>query len=1291
MAILNVGAGQTFTTIQGAIAAASAGDTISVAAGTYTGTITVDKQLFFEGAQLGTAGTDAARAPVLTGGGALTGAGAGEAVITGRFIVNAGVDDVRVDGFAFLNNDTSFSPAHIQVKGDNFTFQNNQFLDVTPVSVGNILVGGYPDLNNPPQGGGATFDDNLFQRATGSGNPTLQLHGPDVTFTNNTVINGPLFLTPLPNALNKPNAPEMSDQTLIVTGNTFTNSFRSGLGFVMGDFANLGTSDITVQQAIADGNLLISGNTFNGAAVNVISGSDFDDDMSALATEFADEFRGEDGDDTLVGLAGNDTLNGEDGDDSLRGDIGDDTLIGGAGNDSIFGGAGNDTVIGGQGRDSLDGGTDIDLLDFSAVTGNISKNAFSNQFNVSGVGSSTLVGFERFLLGSGNDQVFLNQSTDNTVDGGAGDDGIFTGFGNDSVFGGIGNDAVIGRVGDDTVDGGIGDDEMFGEEGNDSLLGGDGEDSLDGFTGDDTLDGGAGNDWASYFSAGGAVTVDLSAGTSSGADGNDVLTEIENVLGGIGNDSILGDGLTNLLDGGNGNDTLDGGEGDDSLDGGAGNDWASYANAGGAVTVDLSAGTSSGADGSDDLTGIENVLGGIGNDSILGDSLNNRLDGGAGNDTVIGGQGSDSLDGGTDIDLVDFSAVTGNIFKNTTSNNFNFDGVSARVVGFERFLLGSGNDQVFLGTATQSATLDGGVGNDVIVSGSGDDSLFGGTGNDVLNGTEGNDTLDGGIGDDVLSDDGGNDSFFGGVGNDELTHGDFGGAAADATLDGGEGDDTLDGGAGNDWASYANAGGAVTVDLSAGTSSGADGSDDLKGIENVLGGIGNDSILGDGLTNVLDGGNGDDTVLSFVGDDSVVGGDGSDSLIGNEGADTLLGGTGSDTLLGNEQADSLAGGDNNDLLQGGQDTDTLDGGAGDDTLAGGLGDDLLDGGTGNDFASYASANAAVDVQLNPSGGAATGGGGSDVLSNFEGVIGSNFNDTLIGNASANTLIGGDGVDSMSGGAGNDWLDFGDGNDTFTRGTSESGNDTLIGGNGSNDVLDLQDNWERLADEGGFSLYRDGADTIWAQGWESIVCFAEGTRIVTPNGEDAVENLRAGDMVLAMRDGQAGFEPLRWVGFMDVAVPRNAAMAAKTAPILIKAGALAPGMPARDLRVSPDHAMEVDGHLIPAKHLVNGESIIQETWCRRVRYFHLELEAHGLLLSEGTWSESYLDDGNRHAFNNAALTGLFLDFEGARSKGQYDDKACLPVLRQGLKLDEIHGRIALRAAELAQPEKGRRHG
>jgi len=66
----------------------------------------------------------------------------------------------------------------------------------------------------------------------------------------------------------------------------------------------------------------------------------------------------------------------------------------------------------------------------------------------------------------------------------------------------------------------------------------------------------------------------------------------------------------------------------------------------------------------------------------------------------------------------------------------------------------------------------------------------------------------------------------------------------------------------------------------------------------------------------------------------------------------------------------------------------------------------------------------------------------------------------------------------------------------------------------------------------------------------------------------------------------------------------------------------------------------------------------------------------------------LDDGNRHAFNNTAITGLFLDFEAGRSVGQYDQQACLPVLRQGLKLEEIHGRLTLRASELTRAVRRR---
>jgi len=352
-----------------------------------------------------------------------------------------------------------------------------------------------------------------------------------------------------------------------------------------------------------------------------------------------------------------------------------------------------------------------------------------------------------------------------------------------------------------------------------------------------------------------------------------------------------------------------------------------------------------------------------------------------------------------------------------------------------------------------------------------------------------------------------------------------------------------------------------------------------------------------------------------------------------------------------------------------------------------------------DWASYGSATGAVTVSLDAGGGlgVADGAAGGDFLSGIENLLGGNGDDSLVGDAGSNTLLGGNGVDQLSGGSGNDWLNFGAGDEFYRYLTTDNfGNETLIGGDGQ-DTIDLGTGWSAYLENPKepsspwVNYQRADGTIIWTQGWENVVCFAEGSRIMTPDGEARVEDLRAGDMVLAMRAGQAGFEALAWVGSMDVAVPRDAAMAAKTAPILIKAGALAAGVPARDLRVSPDHAMEVDGYLIPAKHLVNGESIIQEAWCQRVRYFHLELEAHGLLLADGAWSESYLEDGNRQHFNNASLTGLFLDFEAGRSAGQYDDRACLPVLRQGLKLELIQGRIALRAEELVQAVKGRRRG
>jgi Ca2+-binding RTX toxin-like protein len=516
----------------------------------------------------------------------------------------------------------------------------------------------------------------------------------------------------------------------------------------------------------------------------------------------------------------------------------------------------------------------------------------------------------------------------------------------------------------------------------------------------------------------------------------------------------------------------------------------------------------------------------------------------------------------------------------------------------------------------------------------GEDSVAGGTGNDLLLGNPNRDTLDGGTGDD--------------------------------TLIGGSGDDSLIGGAGIDLAHFRTTG-SVTVDLGIGTSSSSTvHNDNLTGIENVLGADGDDSILGDGLANMLDGWIGNDTLSAGGGDDTVNGGFGDDNLDGGVGNDLLsyAGATGGVTVdMGAGRATASA-----DTISG---FESVQGSANNDNLLGNSSANGLFGEDGNDTISA--------------------GGGNDT------VLGGNGADSLAGGDGADSILGGDGVDTLTGGAGNDWLDFGAGNDTFSYQTSDGfGNETLDGGAGQ-DTLDLGLGWrsgpfsESWKADGWVNYQRIDGTFIFTRHWESVVCFAEGTRIMTPGGEVAVENLRAGDMVLAMRNGKAGFEALRWVGSMDVAVPRDAVIAAKTAPILIKVGALADRLPARDLRVSPDHAIEVDGYLIPAKHLVNGTSILQEAWCQRVSYFHLELEAHGLLLSEGLWSESYLDDGNRHAFNNAGLTGLFLDFEVARSAGQYDTQTCMPVLREGLALDLIHGRISLRAQQLTQFNKAKRRG
>jgi hypothetical protein len=146
-----------------------------------------------------------------------------------------------------------------------------------------------------------------------------------------------------------------------------------------------------------------------------------------------------------------------------------------------------------------------------------------------------------------------------------------------------------------------------------------------------------------------------------------------------------------------------------------------------------------------------------------------------------------------------------------------------------------------------------------------------------------------------------------------------------------------------------------------------------------------------------------------------------------------------------------------------------------------------------------------------------------------------------------------------------------------------------------------------------------------------VCLAEGTMVATPAGDRAVESLAAGDLVLTAA-GVA--RPVRWLGRSTHA--RRFADPARVFPIRIKAGALGENLPVRDLLVSPAHAVLIGDVLVQAAAMVNGTSILQETALPDVfTYYHVELDGHDLLVTEGVATESLLICSESLRFDNIA--------------------------------------------------------
>jgi hypothetical protein len=147
---------------------------------------------------------------------------------------------------------------------------------------------------------------------------------------------------------------------------------------------------------------------------------------------------------------------------------------------------------------------------------------------------------------------------------------------------------------------------------------------------------------------------------------------------------------------------------------------------------------------------------------------------------------------------------------------------------------------------------------------------------------------------------------------------------------------------------------------------------------------------------------------------------------------------------------------------------------------------------------------------------------------------------------------------------------------------------------------------------------------------ATVCFAPGTAIATPDGSRPVEDLGIGDLV-TRADG--GVSQVTWIGRQRLRPWLGGP--GKTRLVRIAAGALGAGLPLRDLWVTPDHAIRIEGLLVNAGALVNGATITLEPIKAEMTVYHIETEAHDVILAEGVAAETFVDYVGRQAFDNHA--------------------------------------------------------
>jgi|688.fasta_scaffold246021_1 hypothetical protein len=150
-----------------------------------------------------------------------------------------------------------------------------------------------------------------------------------------------------------------------------------------------------------------------------------------------------------------------------------------------------------------------------------------------------------------------------------------------------------------------------------------------------------------------------------------------------------------------------------------------------------------------------------------------------------------------------------------------------------------------------------------------------------------------------------------------------------------------------------------------------------------------------------------------------------------------------------------------------------------------------------------------------------------------------------------------------------------------------------------------------------------------------VCYAENTLILTEKGYMPIQNIKVGDKIITKgkihQNTYIEREPIKLDEVIWISKFKVNNMNSESRPICIKKHALGLNSLFKDLYVSPNHSILINGKMRPARFLVNGETVYQDTECDEITYYHLECKEHVAIVANGVLAESYLDCNNRYVF------------------------------------------------------------